>query len=107
MSREKHPKKRKSRTEWAEDLALWERSGLTQSAYCKKYKLDPETFSAWKTKLKEQARDLSFVEIAPGPGSQNVEEEAIELVLDGIRIKLRESIDPIKLRNIVLALVGV
>lgn len=107
MSREQHPKKRRRQLQWAEHLASWERSGLTQSAYCKKHNLDPGSFSSWKMKLKEQAGDLPFVEIMPGHELQHVEEEAIELLLDGIRIRFRESIDPIKLRNIILALVGV
>ncbi|HOX11247.1 MAG TPA: hypothetical protein PK333_04655 [Candidatus Moranbacteria bacterium] len=104
MKRENYSKIRRTREEWAEHLAAWEKSGLAQSEFCVRNNLNPTSFSAWKTKLGDEGMPL--VEISPRHEAAH-NEETIELELEGIRIRLREGIDPIRLRNIVLALVGV
>lgn len=108
MASEKQVKVRRSREEWAEHLAAWERSGLGQEAYCRENGLNPTSFSAWKTKLRDRQENIPLVEIRPAMLQKHVNEEAIiELVLEGIIVRLREGIDPIRLRNIVIALAGV
>jgi transposase len=107
MTANKQTKIRRTRMEWAKHLAAWQQSGLTQGEYCKKHNLKPTLFSAWKRKIKEHDEARPFVEIPPWHEAQPVGDEIIELKLEGIRIRLREGIDPIRLRNIVIALAGV
>jgi hypothetical protein len=107
MTANNQSKTRRSRVEWAEHLAAWQQSGLAQDEYCLKHNLNPTSFSAWKRKLKEHDEAMPFVEVTPRHEAQRIGDEIIELELEGVRIRLREGIDPIRLRNIVIALAGV
>lgn len=107
MIREQQIKARRNRAEWCGHIEAWERSGLAQSAYCNEHNLNPTSFSGWKTKLKERDEAMPFVEIMTRHQAPDNCDEIIELVLQGIRIRLREGIEPIRLRNIVIALAGV
>ena len=107
MTANNQSKIRRSRVEWAEHLATWQQSGLAQAEYCLKHNLNPTSFSSWKTKLTEHDKAMPFVEVTPRHEEQDIGDEIIELEVEGIRIRLREGIDPIRLRNIVIALAGV
>ena len=108
MALEQQTKIRRKRSEWVEHLAAWKQSGLGQDEYCKRNKLNPCSFSSWKSKLEQKEVNSPFVEIMhPMHQPAYCTDEVIELTLEGIRIKLREGIDPIRLRNIVIALMGV
>jgi hypothetical protein len=108
MASEQQTKIRRKRSEWAGHLAAWKQSGLGQDEYCKSNNLDPCSFSSWKNKLEQNERSSPFVEIMHSIHQPaNRADEVIELTLEGVRIRLREDIDPIKLRNIVIALMGV
>lgn len=40
--------------QWAERMAAWRRSGLTQAEFCRRQGLDQGTFSAWKYRLQRE-----------------------------------------------------
>jgi hypothetical protein len=102
----KNQRRRRTRAEWAEHVSAWEKCGTTQAEYCLQHNLDSSLFSSWKSKFRDEA--MPMVEISPRFIESNDEYSGkIEIVLDGIRILIRESIDPIKLRNIVASLAGV
>lgn len=97
---------RKSKAEWARYLAEWRRSGLSQAEYCTRNNLNPRSLSGWKAKLERDDESAEFIEIGARQIAALEDEGHIELFLDGIRIRLRESIDPGRLRSIMLALSG-
>ena len=67
---------------WQGQTANWERSGLSQAAYCRENKLSNGSFSEWRSKL--SARSLSnsvststaearFLELSPTPTTLRIE----------------------------------
>lgn len=99
---------RKNRAEWALHLSHWRQSGLTQAEYCQKHALNTCSFSSWKTKLKHENMQISsFVEIKEHHLSEERGDEYFDIVLENIRLRFRENIDPVKLRNIMLVVSGV
>lgn len=40
--------------QWAERMAAWRRSELTQAEFCRRHGLDQGTFSAWKYRLQRE-----------------------------------------------------
>lgn len=39
---------------WAAHVAAWERSGLTQTAYCREYGLSRHAFGWWRRKFRDR-----------------------------------------------------
>ena len=64
---------RRTESEWRSILARYERSGLSESAFCRKSKLSRSTFVKWKRRLSEAATPgpAPFVEwIAPSGAAE-------------------------------------
>ena len=113
---------------WQQHLDLWERSGLSQAAYCRRHGIKAVTFGWWKRKLGAAAAssherersgkrsfsrkrassqtgangrpDAKFVEVEmTGPGTA-----AYEIVLsDGLVLRLPADFDPDKVSQLVAA----
>lgn len=54
-------------THWAEHIEGWNRSGLSQRAYCDKHQLAPHQFWYWKRKLNRSPRKVSAAASADNP----------------------------------------
>ena len=88
---------------WQEHISKWQRSGLTQSEYCKHNHLHRSTFAGWKKKLSPDSEDHHFVEVQLSKNIIN--EPVIEIELNkGVCLKVREEINPLILRNLIEAL---
>jgi hypothetical protein len=71
---ESKPTRANARERWAAHLANWQASGLTQTEYCRRENIDPNSFSNWKRKLCETSKpeaDPGFVELGPAKVSMN------------------------------------
>ena len=102
---------------WQRHLDRWERSGLSQAAFCRRHGLKAVTFAWWKRKLatgrthtrrrdtdagraSSIARRTEFVEVAmTSPGMA-----AYEVVLSrGLVLRLPADFDPDKVSQLVAA----
>lgn len=97
--------KRGDRIYWQEVIAAWRKSGLSQNEYSRQNNLNPRSLSNWNRKLNRD-NCHSIVELRYGNDIVDFKEGIIEVELDPIRLKLREGIDPLTLREIVMALRG-
>jgi hypothetical protein len=107
MHKENELKKRRNRREWIEHIDSWSKSGLTQADYCTRNNLNTCSFSSWKKKIEEEKKEYSFIEISTKLGQQFEANEYVEFIMGSVHLRFPESIDPVKLRNIVVALSGV
>ncbi len=78
---------RRTESEWRSILARYERSGLSESAFCREVKLSRSTFMKWKRRLAGIAAPApAFVEwIAPSGAAEEVPARGgeFELTLPG------------------------
>jgi len=98
---------RRDQTYWADHVVRWRESGLTQTEYCRQRSLNPRSLSNWNRKLANTPTDASFVEVS---GSRNFIESGsgiMELSVDKIRIRIREEVHPLVLREIIAVLRGI
>lgn len=65
---------------WAGLVAAWERSGLSQAAFCRRRGVNGGTFAWWKGRLRDGARD----ERAAERGPRKVSERFVEVQLPGL-----------------------
>ena len=78
------PARAKARDRWANHLANWQASGLTQIEYCRRENIDPNSFSNWKRKLRESPEavaDPGFVEL-PGTAKIQASEDQAAPILE-------------------------
>ena len=78
---------------WQEHMNAWEKSGLSQKAYCNEQGIKLATFGLWRKRLRAPER-ISFIK-----ASSRVQEEGtprnvvLQLVLpNGVRLGLNEGI---------------
>jgi transposase-like protein len=77
--------KRRSRREWAELTAVYERSKQTLRAFCAAQGINPHTFQYWRSKLKKESTP-AFVEVRPevsGSGLIRLRKGSVEVELPG------------------------
>ncbi|MFU2209836.1 IS66 family insertion sequence element accessory protein TnpA [Solidesulfovibrio sp. C21] len=83
---------------WSEHVAAWQRSGLSQGAYCRQHGLSQSSLSYWRKRLgATNDRDAaSFVTIVPVPLLASAQadmatapEPLLVHVGDGFRIEIR------------------
>ncbi len=81
---------------WLERVSAWEKSGLSQAAFCKKHELTYGTFIYWRSHLKKLNADRSTLEpVTFFPVTVKADKEAL-LVLQvnkQYRIELRAGFD--------------
>ena len=97
-------KSKKSKKYWVKHIKCWEQSGLTQIEYCQKNKIPISSFTNKKSKLARTKKDNSpFVELEiPAIDFESANKIEIRLP-SNIKLLIEEDIDPLKLREIVLA----
>lgn len=87
-------------------IIAWRESKLSQSEYCRQNDIPLTTFGNWKRKAKSDMNAASpFIELK---GHFPAREEYFELQIDSmLTLRIRESIHPDLLRNIIIAVRGV
>jgi len=64
--------------DWQRLVRAWQRSGLSQAAFCRQHGLSPVTFSSWRHRIASPAAVVPearrFVEVALAPGEREVYE---------------------------------
>jgi hypothetical protein len=65
-------RKTTKRTDWAEILARWQRSGASQRGFCREEDISYPAFMYWRKKLSEQREDSAFVCVASEIGETTV-----------------------------------
>jgi hypothetical protein len=54
---------RRGRPYWEAQIKNWQRSGLTQTEYCRREGIVPQYFTNWKSRLKQRPATDRFVEL--------------------------------------------
>ncbi len=92
------------RSYWEEQIKLWQDSQLTQNQCCREKKIPVTTFADWKRKIQGKGEEVPFVEIRGySPSRDGYIEIEIKPLLT---LKIRESIEPELLKNILIAIRG-
>lgn len=102
-------RKAQSRQHWEKHIIAWKNSGQTQQDYCRSNDLNPGTFTNWKIKIKKskQISNNNFIEITQHKNLPINLERKIEIKLGNINLSMREEIDPVIIRNILIELRGI
>ena len=75
---------RRTESEWRAIVARFERSGLSELAFCKKAKLSRQVFRRWRQRLAEPSAPAEFVEwVAPEVVEEPAGRAEFELTLPG------------------------
>lgn len=98
---------------WQEHIGKWEKSGLSQAAYCRENKLSEGSFSEWRRKMRSNSLSNSgaqvsksapfgsatrFVDVSPTPTT-------LEIECGKLRIHVSPGFDANHLRRVVEVLV--
>ena len=98
---------------WSEHVAAWQRSGLSQGAYCRQFGLSQSSLSYWRKRFgTTSARETaSFVSIVPVPLPASLQVDtatAPEPILvhmgNAFRIEIRGDLAPVVLEKLVRTL---
>jgi len=96
---------------WNGHFLAWRKSGLLQTEYCKKNKLDEQLFSKWKMRLSNKSIDPengNFVKIPVVFGNGKNRNDTIELVFkDKYKITIYSDFNPETLKKLIIAIDGV
>ncbi|MBC2705481.1 IS66 family insertion sequence element accessory protein TnpB [Desulfobacula sp.] len=52
---------------WQRHIEKWSQSGLSQTAYCREYKLKTKSFTYFKSRLKKKNLPVQFVQVPVEP----------------------------------------
>lgn len=97
---------RRSRAWWAKTVAAWRRSGLTGGEYASREGLTERTLRWWASALGRGTRAEHAYPIELALPTQTVEASGpmIELVVDGVTVRVAPSVDDARIARIVRAL---
>jgi len=93
---------------WTAKIQEWKKSGLSQSAFCKKYSVTPSSFYYWKSRLQKSKQEKTIksnrlipIEVQKTRPAQ----EVMRLILpSGVRIEIPLTISSDKLTGILKSL---
>jgi len=90
---------------WSTHITSWQKSGISQKEYCRQNNIPLTSFGNWKKKINIGFVDpSSFIELK---GHFPAQEEYFELQTgSGLTLRIRESIEPELLQNILIAARG-
>lgn len=86
------------RERWQRHLKSWRSSGNTQIAYCQKHGISRHAFQYWKHQL-DNGRPSRFVEVKHPP-APDVSNHIEILLVEGVRICVRQGVSPEELRMV-------
>ena len=98
------PPKRRSRWEWSKLIAAWEKSGDSQSGFCRRYGLKLTTFSKWRKRLNSTEEEAvapssPFVPITlTGRGTASSIAPFEIVLLQGHVVKFQSGFSPLELQ---------
>jgi transposase-like protein len=88
-----NPKKRRPQSEWQQIIADYERSGLTQKAFCEQFAIAKSSFYKWRKRLVTQQaviEPVPFIDLNTLVQREDTPRWEIELELgNGMRLSLR------------------
>jgi hypothetical protein len=99
-------KRLQKRELWQALIKKWERSGLSQSAFCREAKLNPHNFNYWRGQFRTKFRleqQEGFVQVNPSLLTTNNPYYEI-MIGDTIRIKVSNTFHPTALKNLIKTL---
>jgi hypothetical protein len=90
---------------WSTHITAWQKSGISQKEYCQHNNIPLTSFGNWKRKINAGfVESSSFIELK---GHFPAQEECFELQTgSGLTLRIRESIEPELLQNILIAAGG-
>ena len=80
-------KQEANRAHWLQHVSAWNKSGVTQSAYCRGHGLSANLFSAWVGRAKKRSAELPLAPPAIVP--LVIEPDHVTATLDGAPILLQ------------------
>lgn len=87
---------------WEKHYASYQKSGLSQRAYCKRNDLKYWTFNKWKKRLDKDSPATDFQEISVQLLQDNSSNDRIEILLEsGMKILIPDNFSPNSLRGII------
>jgi len=97
---------------WTEHIAAWQRSGLSQGAYCRQHGLSQSSLSYWRARLakaseKAPAPSVTIVpvpQLAPPQAVMAAQEPILVHVGDAFRIEIRGDFAAVVLEKLVRTL---
>jgi hypothetical protein len=107
-------RERRSRSEWCAEVARWERSGLSASAYAARHDLSRATLSWWSSHLRDAPQvtgspdTVSFLPVRVRPAEPaEAASFALEVTLrNGRIVRAHGDVDPSRLARVLDALEG-
>ena len=91
---------------WADIIAAWSESGLTQADYCRREQIDIKRFYLWKSKLKSlHVQPSAAGEFLPIMSQTCGSSDALRIRIGVAEIEYRHDTDPVLLLK-VLELLG-
>jgi hypothetical protein len=90
---------------WQRRIKDWQKSGLSQMAFCKKNNISFQQLSKWKHKLQDNRyTNQKFVEIHTKNQSMIYREDIELIISEKYRILIKSSFNPELLKKIILTL---
>ena len=90
-----------ARERWRDRFRRWQRSGTSAAAFCRAEGVSETSFYAWRRRLEEpeprEVSSLEFVELQTAPWTPRA---AIELVVDGVILRLAPGVQRDDLRTV-------
>ena len=94
----KHARQAERRKFWTELIARHKQSGKTVEAFCQENSVGGPSFYAWRKRLAENGRPMSFA-LVETPALHHQPGEPVELILSsGDRLRIGPGADPVTLR---------
>jgi hypothetical protein len=114
MTTNSESKQSQKRQAWKQHIKAWEKSGLTQKAYCKSQHLSVVNFCYWKKKFSVNSGtgNSKFYPLAIPDASQNqnrANNSSVRIQVSGQRfsIAVSEGFNPDLLKNVINTLEGI
>lgn len=86
---------------WEDQIKIWKESGLSQSEHCRKYNINKQLFSKWKTRLLK-AKENKLVQIPIKLKNDFLKCDDFELIIkDQYKIKIHSGFNPETLKRLI------
>ena len=99
-------KRAQKREKWQALIRGWEKSGLSQTSFCRMARINPHNFNYWKEQFKgkpHQEQQEGFVQV--NPSQLAINNPYYEIIIgDPFRIRVSNAFHPFVLKNLVKTL---
>jgi hypothetical protein len=101
----------KKREYWKEQIEHWQRSGLSQTEYCRRHNLKRHQLAYWKKRFLKAASDVSFVPVKLDAvldiPAQPVNSSLSLIINHHFKVEIRAGFDTRLLRQVIVAIQGI